>query len=196
MKQKIKFEDTVYIFDSAFYNFIVTDIKKHFESVLDRQFNPIELSDFITYLALDLGMTESNQVSQVIWLHDKETSKLMFSQPNNFKNDLDGKAFRNEIGEFLMASVSTENLVPLDQLFLEVLQMTLESDVVKRIALIGDYNSYGKEIFNLLDAETLKKKEVVLFNMGDVNMKEGVRGEILAYPLMQALGIRADDLNE
>ncbi len=196
MKQKIKFEDTVYLFDATFYNFIVTDIKKHFETTLNRQFNSVELFDLISYLALDLGITESSPTSQVIWLHDKETSELMFSQPNNFKADLDGKAFRNEIGEFLMASVSTENLVPLNQLFLEVLQMTLESDEVKRIALIGDYNSYGKDIFNLLDAEILKKKEVVLFNMGDVNLQEGVRGEILAYPLMQALGIRADDLNE
>ncbi len=196
MKQKIKFENTVYLFDATFYNFIITDIKKHFETALHRQFNSVELFDLISYLALDLGITESSLISQVIWLHNKETATLEFSQPSKLKNELDGKAFRNEIGEFLMASVSTENLVPLSQLFLEVLQMTLESNEVKRIALIGDYNSYGKELFSLLDAEILKKKEVVLFHMGDVNLKEGVRGEILAYPLMQALGIRADDLNE
>ncbi|NLI64914.1 MAG: hypothetical protein GX367_09305, partial [Bacteroidales bacterium] len=44
--------------------------------------------------------------------------------------------------------------------------------------------------------EKLKEKEVIFFNMGEVQKMENVRKEILAYPLMQALGIKADDLKE
>mgnify|MGYP001020698460 CR=1 FL=1 len=196
MKPKIEFENTVFIFDSVFYNFIVSDIKRHFESSLNRKFNPIDLPGLITYLALDLGIDRGENTFQLLWLFDKDTPGLYFTQPSDFKQDLDGKAFRNDFGEFLMASVSTENLVTIGELYSEILQMALESKEVKRIALIADYQSYGKLLHKLFDAEEVRKKEkeVILFNMGDAKSQEGVRNEILAYPLMQALGIRADDL--
>lgn len=196
MKPKIEFENTVFIFDSVFYNFIVSDIKRHFESSLNRKFNPIDLPGLITYLALDLGIDRGENTFQLLWLFDKDTPGLYFTQPSDFKQDLDGKAFRNDFGEFLMASVSTENLVTIGELYSEILQMALESKEVKRIALIADYQSYGNLLHKLFDAEEVRKKEkeVILFNMGDAKLQEGVRNEILAYPLMQALGIRADDL--
>ncbi|NMA75406.1 MAG: hypothetical protein GX963_14930 [Bacteroidales bacterium] len=198
MKQKIKFEDTVFIFDTSFYNFIVADIKKYFESSLNRELSPIDLPSLITYLALDMGIQVGDNTTQLLWVFDKTTPELFFTFPSDLKQDLDGKAFQNELGEFLMASVTTENIVSIGELYVEIVQMALESEEVKKIALIADYKSYGdllSKLFNTTVVEE-KEKEVILFDMGDVNQHKGVKNEILAYPLMQALGIKSDDLED
>ncbi|MDD4719944.1 MAG: hypothetical protein PHQ88_03660 [Bacteroides sp.] len=198
MNQKVKLEDTVILIDTVFYNFLVTDIKNHFEKQLNRTLEVIDLPTLTTYLSLDMGLCAGDNTVQLLWLYTKQISDLQFTKPSSLKSDLDGKAFQNEVGEFLMASVSTEDLVPIGELYVEVLQMALESENVKKIALIADYSSYKDMLNKVLsdNEEKLKEKEVVFFNMGEVQKMENVRKEILAYPLMQALGIKADDLKE
>ncbi len=198
MNQKVKLEDTVILIDTVFYNFLVTDIKNHFEKQLNRTLEVIDLPTLTTYLSLDMGLCAGDNTVQLLWLYTKQISDLQFTKPSSLKSDLDGKAFQNEVGEFLMASVSTEDLVPIGELYVEVLQMALESENVKKIALIADYSSY-KDMLNKVLSDNkgkLKEKEVIFFNMGEVQKMENVRKEILAYPLMQALGIKADDLKE
>lgn len=198
MNQKVKLEDTVILIDTVFYNFLVTDIKNHFEKQLNRALEVIDLPTLTTYLSLDMGLCAGDNTVQLLWLYTKQISDLQFTKPSSLKLDLDGKAFQNEVGEFLMASVSTEDLVPIGELYVEVLQMALESENVKKIALIADYSSYKDMLNKVLsdNEEKLKEKEVIFFNMGEVQKMENVRKEILAYPLMQALGIKADDLKE
>lgn len=198
MNQKVKLEDTVILIDTVFYNFLVTDIKNHFEKQLNRTLEVIDLPTLTTYLSLDMGLCAGDNTVQLLWLYTKQISDLQFTKPSSLKSDLDGKAFQNEVGEFLMASVSTEDLVPIGELYVEVLQMALESENVKKIALIADYSSYKDMLNEVLsdNEEKLKEKEVIFFNMGEVQKMENVRKEILAYPLMQALGIKADDLKE
>lgn len=198
MNQKVKLEDTVILIDTVFYNFLVTDIKNHFEKQLNRTLEVIDLPTLTTYLSLDMGLCAGDNTVQLLWLYTKQISDLQFTKPSSLKSDLDGKAFQNEVGEFLMASVSTEDLVPIGELYVEVLQMALESENVKKIALIADYSSYKDMLNKVLsdNEEKLKEKEVIFFNMGEVQKMENVRKEILAYPLMQALGIKADDLKE
>lgn len=198
MNQKVKLEDTVILIDTVFYNFLVTDIKNHFEKQLNRTLEVIDLPTLTTYLSLDMGLCAGDNTVQLLWLYTKQISDLQFTKPSSLKSDLDGKAFQNEVGEFLMASVSTEDLVPIGELYVEVLQMALESENVKKIALIADYSSY-KDMLNKVLSDNkgkLKEKEVIFFNMGEVQKMENVRKEILVYPLMQALGIKADDLKE
>lgn len=198
MNQKVKLEDTVILIDTVFYNFLVTDIKNHFEKQLNRTLEVIDLPTLTTYLSLDMGLCAGDNTVQLLWLYTKQISDLQFTKPSSLKLDLDGKAFQNEVGEFLMASVSTEDLVPIGELYVEVLQMALESENVKKIALIADYSSYKDMLNKVLsdNEEKLKEKEVIFFNMGEVQKMENVRKEILVYPLMQALGIKADDLKE
>lgn len=198
MNQKVKLEDTVILIDTVFYNFLVTDIKNHFEKQLNRTLEVIDLPSLTTYLSLDMGLCAGDNTVQLLWLYTKQISDLQFTKPSSLKSDLDGKAFQNEVGEFLMASVSTEDLVPIGELYVEVLQMALESENVKKIALIADYSSYKDMLNEVLsdNEEKLKEKEVIFFNMGEVQKMENVRKEILVYPLMQALGIKADDLKE
>ena len=181
MNQKVKLEDTVILIDTVFYNFLVTDIKNHFEKQLNRTLEVIDLPTLTTYLSLDMGLCAGDNTVQLLWLYTKQISDLQFTKPSSLKSDLDGKAFQNEVGEFLMASVSTEDLVPIGELFVEVLQMALESENVKKIALIADYSSYKDMLNEVLsdNKEKLKEKEVIFFNMGEVQKMENVRKEIL-----------------
>ena len=167
MNQKVKLEDTVILIDTVFYNFLVTDIKNHFEKQLNRTLEVIDLPTLTTYLSLDMGLCAGDNTVQLLWLYTKQISDLQFTKPSSLKSDLDGKAFQNEVGEFLMASVSTEDLVPIGELYVEVLQMALESENVKKIALIADYSSYKDMLNEVLsdNEEKLKEKEVIFFNI-------------------------------
>ncbi len=111
MNQKVKLEDTVILIDTVFYNFLVTDIKNHFEKQLNRTLEVIDLPTLTTYLSLDMGLCAGDNTVQLLWLYTKQISDLQFTKPSSLKSDLDGKAFQNEVGEFLMASVSTEDLL-------------------------------------------------------------------------------------
>ena len=58
MDEKIKLPEIVMLVDAAFLNFIVSDLKRYFENVLNRPLQEIDLSLLTTYLALDAGIEE------------------------------------------------------------------------------------------------------------------------------------------
>ena len=64
MDEKIKLPEIVMLVDAAFLNFIVSDLKRYFENVLNRPLQEIDLSLLTTYLALDAGTIRT----LLIWL--------------------------------------------------------------------------------------------------------------------------------
>ena len=68
MDEKIKFPSNVILIDAAFLNLVITDLKKYFERTLKRELQEIDLSELITYLALDSGITEGENQVQILVL--------------------------------------------------------------------------------------------------------------------------------
>ena len=56
--------------DAAFLNFIVSDLKRYFENVLNRPLQEIDLSLLTTYLALDAGIEEGDNKVQLLFVYD------------------------------------------------------------------------------------------------------------------------------
>ncbi len=192
MDNKIKFPENVMLIDAAFLNFVTADMKKHFERMLDRPLQQIDLSELITYLALDCGIEEGSNNLQILFVYDKDSSKLFHTAPSDLKQELDGMAFRNAFGEFTFAGIPSEEMVTRADLFLDMLRIVTDSKDVKRLAVLSFNEEYGKQVTELL--KKTEDKTIVQFRMNEPEEPVDYQWEFLAYPLMHALGIKGDEL--
>ena len=173
-KPQIKLSETVVLIDAAFLNFVITDMKGYFEDTLQRSLQEIDLSILTTYLTLDAGITEGKNEVQFL------------------EKELNGVAFQSPYGEYSFASVPSEGMVTREDLFLDLLSIVADSADVKRMIVISFNEEYGKKVADALNE--IKDKEVIQFRMNEPDAPVKYKWEMLAFPVMQALGIKADEL--
>ena len=174
-KPQIKLSETVVLIDAAFLNFVITDMKGYFEDTLQRSLQEIDLSILTTYLTLDAGITEGKNEVQFLFVYDKESGRLVHCRPSDLEKELNGVAFQSPYGEYSFASVPSEGMVTREDLFLDLLS-----------------EEYGKKVADALNE--IKDKEVIQFRMNEPDAPVKYKWEMLAFPVMQALGIKADEL--
>ena len=192
MDKKIKLPEIVMLIDAAFLNYVVSDLKSYFEKILNRPLREIDLSLLTTYLALDAGISEGDNKAQLLFVYDKDSSKLLFCKPADLKEELNGVAFQSPYGEYSFASVPSEGMVTREDLFLDLLSIVADSADVKRMIVISFNEEYGKKVADALNE--IKDKEVIQFRMNEPDAPVKYKWEMLAFPVMQALGIKADEL--
>ena len=191
-KPQIKLSETVVLIDAAFLNFVITDIKNYFEKTLQRSLQEIDLSMLTTYITLDAGITEGKNEVQFLFVYDKESSRLQYCQPSDLQEELNGVAFQSPYGEYSFASVPSEGMVSREDLFLDLLSIVSDSADVKRMIVISFNEEYGKKVTDAL--HEVKGKEIIQFRMNEPEASVEYKWDMLAFPVMQALGIRADEL--
>ncbi|WP_195471210.1 DUF6621 family protein [Bacteroides xylanisolvens] len=191
-KPQIKLSETVVLIDAAFLNFVITDIKGYFEKTLHRSLQEIDLSKLTTYMTLDAGITEGKNEVQFLFVYDKESSRLQYCQPSDLQEELNGVAFQSPYGEYSFASVPSEGMVSREDLFLDLLSIVSDSADVKRIIVISFNEEYGKKVTDAL--REVKGKDIIQFRMNEPEFPVDYKWDILAFPVMQALGIKAEEL--
>lgn len=191
-KPEIKLSETVVLIDAAFLNFVITDMKGYFESALQRSLPEIDLSILSTYLMLDAGITEGKNEVQFLFVYDKASDRLRHCQPSDLRKELNGVAFQSPYGEYSFATVSSEEMVSRENLFLDLLSIVSDSDDVKKMVIISFNEEYGDKVTNAL--HEVKGKEVIQFCMNEPETPVEYKWDMLAFPVMQAFGIKADEL--
>lgn len=192
MSEQIKLSENVMLIDVAFLNFVVTDLKKYFEQVLKRPLQEINLTGLVSYLALDAGIEEGANEVQLLMVYDRESSELQHCSPSDLKEELNGVAFKNQIAEFAFAGVPCEEMVTREELFLDLLNIVTDSADVKKLIVVSFNEEYGQPVSDAL--KRVKGKEIIQFRMNEPEENTEYRWEMLAYPVMQSLGIRGDEL--
>lgn len=193
MDEKIKFPSNVALIDAAFLNLVVTDLKKYFEKTLMRELQEIDLSELVTYIVLDAGMAVGDNQIQILMVYDKDSAQLSNCRPSDLSAELNGVAFKSQFGEFSFASVPCEEMVSREELYLDLLSIVLDSADVERLILVSFNEEYGDKVMERLKG--VKNKETIQFRMNEPEESiEGYQWEMLAYPVMQALGIRGEEL--
>lgn len=196
------FKPTVILVDADYVDGVAFDLTVNFERMLMRRIPQADLAQWLVCAALDGGCplqpskegegttTHSSQETQVIFLYRKP--QMQNFSPGRLNEDIDGKAFCDErLGEFLMSAIKDE--VPTgEDLFVECVTALVGNEVVERIVLVPDMERSGGALKALLAREG-RKKEVTLLAM-QPEAGRGFQSEILGYSLMQALGIRGDEL--
>ena len=191
-KPQIKLSETVVLIDAAFLNFVITDIKNYFEKTLQRSLQEIDLSLFTSYLTLDAGINEGKNEVQFLFVYDKESRHLQHCQPSDLQEELNGVAFQSPYGEFSFAGVPSEGMVWREDLFMDLLSVVSDSVDVKRMIVVSFNEEYGKKVTDVLQG--LKGKEVMQFRMNEPEIPVNYKWDMLAFPVMHSLGIRAEEL--
>ena len=116
--------------------------------------------------------------------------------PGNYAEELNGKAFKDHLGEFSISAYPIEDIAGGEDFFTEILQLTAAQKEVRRIMFIpnAEDNTFQqvREALNRLDDD---EKRITVFAMQP--MPGGnYRQEILGYSLMAALGISSAELKE
>lgn len=193
MEKKIKLAETVILVDAAYLNFMLVNLKGFLEQQVNRDLSVVSMADLLTYIALDAQIQEGGKAVQVILISDNSTLKLQNAEPSDLKTELDGVAFKSTIGEFMFSTAFTEGLVSREELFLDVLEISLESEDVKKLVVLSFDDEYGDAVLDKINKEGLKK-EIIQFRMRELTQKVAFKSENLVFPLMKAFGISADEI--
>lgn len=180
--------DADYI-DQVAFNLIV-----NFERMIGRHIPQADLARWIDCIALDGGLREGENRTQVVLIHNRDSKALDNFVPADYEQELRGKAFRDHLGEFVIDALPVEAMVSKDDMLIDILQTACAQQEVRRVMLIPDAERAGvyddvRQALRYVD----DSKRITVFAMQP--MEGGnFRQEILGYSLMNALGIRGEEI--
>ncbi len=185
--------DNLIIVDADFADRVAFDLIVNFERMIGRPIPNADIARWIDCLALDGGIREGKEQTQVALVHSKDKTRMDYFTPGDFKAELDGKAFSDNLGEFVISTLSEESIISREDLLLDTLRLGLSAAEVKRIVVVPGEDYYGS-VRDILRKGGDEKRVTVLAMQP---MPGGnFRQEILGYSLMSALGIKGDELKD
>lgn len=194
--QEAKWSENVILVDADYVDKVAFNLIVNFERMLGRRIPQADMAKWIDCVALDGGIREGEHETLVVLIHRKDKTKLENFNPGDYDKALNGKAFKDHLGEFSISAYPIENIAGGEDYFTDALQLITAQKEVKRVMVIPDAEStyiYNKvrETLNRLDDD---EKRITVFAMQP--MPGGnFRQEILGYSLMAALGIRSEEIN-
>lgn len=192
---EIKWSENVIIADADFVDKVAFDLIVNFERMIGRRIPKADMARWLVCVALDGGIRNENNDVQVVLIHEAARLTLDNFNPGNFADELDGKAFKDNLGEFSLFAPSTAEMVSKSDLLCDVLTIACSHKEVKRVMVIPDDKDCYAQVRQLLSKLDDDDKRITLFAMQP--MPGGnFRQEILGYSLMSALGIRAGEIKE
>lgn len=183
--------ETVVLVDADYLDRVAFDLIVNFERMLERRVPPADLARWLDCAVLDGGLRPGPNEVQALFLHGREREAFENFVPARYADELDGKAFRDNLGEFTLHSFAVEDIVSTADFYVQSLETLLAAPAVKRLALVPDMDAYGAQVRHALAAS--QGKETTLLAMSP-QPGGGFAQEILGYSLMNALGIRSDEL--
>lgn len=191
--QDIRWSENVILVDADYVDKVAFNLIVNFERMLGRRIPQADIARWIDCVALDGGIREGEQETQVVLLHSAQKQQMDNFTPGKFE-DLSSKAFKDHLGEFLINAYPIEDIIGSEQQFCDTLQLLCSQKEVKRIIIIP--NSEQDYIYNKVRATSKladDDKRITLLAMQPMaNWK--FRQEILGYSLMAALGIRGEEI--
>ena len=192
--QDIRWSENVILVDADYVDKVAFNLIVNFERMLGRRIPQADIARWIDCIALDGGVRDGEHETQVALLHSGNKIQLDNFTPGKF-DELSGKAFKDNLGEFLINAYPVEDIVSGEQQFCDMMQLVCSQKDVKRVILIPDSEQlsiYNKVRAILKDADD--EKRITLLAMQPMP-NWNFRQEILGYSLMAALGIRSDEIN-
>lgn len=194
----IKLSENIILADADYLDYVAFQLSVQFERMIGRRIPKADLSQWAVDVALDGGLRADGKAheTQLILVHEKQNPKMDNFTPSIYDTELNGQAFNDDkLGEFLVNAYPVGDVVSKDDYILDTVNMILGHDEVKRLMIIpnGEQGSIYEEVAGAL-REAPEDKHITLFAMQP--MPGGnFRQEILGYSLMNALGIKSDEIN-
>ena len=188
-----QWSENVIIADADFVDKVAFDLTVNFERMLMRRVPKADIARWIDCIALDGGIREGENEVQVVLIHNKENTELENFTPAHYKEELDGKAFKDHLGEFSINTYPVEELVSKADFIAEAAQIACSQKEVKRVMVVPDDEETYAKVRHALKRIDDEGKRITLFAMQP--MEGGnFRQEILGYSLMSDLGINGEEI--
>jgi hypothetical protein len=194
--QEVRWSENVILADADYIDKVAFNLIVNFERMLGRRIPQADIARWIDCVALDGGIREGEHETLVVLIHQKGKQGLENFMPSAYE-ELDGKAFKDHLGEFAINAYPIEQIAGGKDFLTEVLELVTSQKEVKRVMVIPNMEDeliYNKvrDILRRMDGED---KRVTLFAMQPLS-GGNYRQEILGYSLMAALGISADEIKD
>ncbi|MFA6873827.1 MAG: DUF6621 family protein [Bacteroidaceae bacterium] len=197
MVEDLKFTKTVILIDVPFLLNVINVLKKHFEEALNRTLQEVDVSLLVQSIAFDMKIAPevSNEI-QVLMIYDELSSKLPHCVPSDLKVQLNGVAFRGAMGEFSFFSFQPEGFTSTRELFTESVRILTEAKEVKQLCLVAPLDDKDFDLLTILDKREAEQLLTIL-DMGTAQQtlpNLSAEKKLLGYVIMEALGIRGDEV--
>ena len=195
-QQETKWSENVMLVDADYVDKVAFNLIVNFERMLGRRIPKADLAKWVDCVALDGGLRAGGHETLVVLAHRKEKTQMENFAPGNYAAELDGKAFKDSLGEFVISAVAIEEIADSEDYLTEALRLVTAQKEVKRVMVIPNaedpyiYNKV-REALNRVDDD---EKRITVFAM-EPKPGGNFRQEILGYSLMAALGITSDEIN-
>ena len=194
--QETRWSENVILVDADYVDKVTFNLIVNFERMLGRRIPQADLARWIDCVALDGGLREGTHETLVVLVHQKDKARLENFVPSDYANELDGKAFKDHLGEFLISAIPIEAIADGEDYFSEALKLAVAQKEIRRIMVIP--NAEDPYIYNKV-RETLNRvdddeKRITVFAM-EPKPGGNFRQEILGYSLMAALGISSEEIS-
>ena len=194
--QETRWSENVILADADYVDKVAFNLIVNFERMLGRRIPKADLAKWVDCVALDGGLRAGGHETLVVLAHRKEKTQMENFAPGNYAAELDGKAFKDHLGEFIISAVAIEPIADSEDYLTEALRLVTAQKEVKRVMVIP--NAEDATIYNKVRA-TLNRvdddeKRITVFAM-EPKPGGNFRQEILGYSLMAALGITSDEIN-
>lgn len=209
----------VILIDAEYIDRVAFDLTVNLEPMVRRSIPKADLAAWLDCIALDGGLRPGNQEVQAVFIHPREMKALKFFDPANFAHQLDGKAFKDHLGEFTMAACPVERVTILPDFFKESFEALLLDKDIERIMVVADFDGITEESRRLtgevkelcahppqpknqdgspmIDENGIRillpRKNITLFTMVPMS-GSGFNQEILGFSMMAALGVKSEEL--
>lgn len=198
MQNEIKFAENVILLDVEFVNNVVGQLKTILEDKLKRNLPQLDLVQWLSYVCLDAGLRGDKNEIQVLLLHKTSEKALDNCYPNSI-SEIDGKACRDALGEFVFYAANSARIVEKEQLFIDLMTLAIDSADVKRLILLPFHPQYGKNLESKLCKLANDKggeacKKAAYFFMQSPSEVMPCSTDSVVYSLAQVFGIRPDEL--
>ena len=135
--------ETVVLVDADYLDRVAFDLIVNFERMLERRVPPADLARWLDCAVLDGGLRPGPNEVQALFLHGREREAFENFVPARYADELDGKAFRDNLGEFTLHSFAVEDIVSTADFYVQSLETLLAAPAVKRLVLVPDMDASG-----------------------------------------------------
>ena len=193
INNELKFAEKVILIDAAYINKVTKDLSQHFGQVIGRELPKADLPIFLECVAMDAAIQPGDNVLQVLFVYDKNESKMDAFNPGDLKKELNDVAFKSQLGEFQLNTFEPSDMADKEAFFLESVRLIADAKEVKHLVVVPFESEYGDklpEIFEKVDG----KESIHVLGMNPPAPSDKYQWEMLGYAVLQALGIRSDEI--
>ena len=194
INSEAQWSENIIIADADYVDSVTFDLIVNFERMIGRRIPAADLPRWLDCVALDGGIREGEHQTQVVLIHRKDRKGMENFMPSDYESDLNGKAFKDHLGEFMLSSLPIEEIVDETDFLMEIVQAACEQPNVKRVMIVPNFEKDGlydrmRHVLQQVDDD----KRITVFAMQPLP-GGNFRQEILGYSLMNALGIKSEEI--